>query len=60
MVGGLGMSAEAMADHFAVGIDVDFAVKFQTLADLMESVDVDQVKLSFPPYQNKSSLTFLF
>jgi hypothetical protein len=60
MVCSVGMSAEAMADHFGVGIDVDFAVKFPTLAELMESVDVDQVKLSFPPFQKKSSLTFSF
>jgi hypothetical protein len=60
MVCGLGMSAEARADHFAVGIDVDFAVKFPSLAELMESVDVDQVKLSFPPFQNKRVLLFHF
>jgi hypothetical protein len=58
IVGGLEMSAEAMADHFAVVIDVDFAVKLPTLAELMESVDVDQAKLLFPPFQTKSSLTF--
>jgi hypothetical protein len=60
MVGSILMSAEGIAARFEIGNGYEPGTKFPTLIQLMEPIDVAQVKQSFPLFQEKSNLSFSF
>jgi len=49
-----------IANMLRIGIGFDDGHKFPTLDQLMQSIDMNQVKHSFPTYQQASSLLFSF
>jgi hypothetical protein len=60
MGGGVIMSAQAIAAQFGIELRSELGMEFPTLDQLMEPIDVNQVKQSFPNHQQKSSLSFSF
>jgi len=59
-VGSIVMSPVEIATRLHIGIGFEAGHVFPTLVQLMEPINIERVKQSFPTVQNKSSLSFTF
>lgn len=60
IVGSALLTTTEIANQLGIGIGFESGKKFPNLDQLMESINVNHVKQCFPPYQQKSSLSFSF
>jgi hypothetical protein len=54
------MSPVEIATRLHIGIGFEAGQVFPTLVQLMEPINIERIKQSFPIVQNKSSLSFTF